>query len=501
MARVIRQALRGLKLTSVFLIMACSPALAQQPSSSAAEIVGQLRQGNNQQALSLAKQALAVHPEDCQLLSLQALALTGLAQPDAALQSFKKALTKCPVYLPALEGAAQIAYAQSSPTAPPLLNRILALQPNNLLAHAMLASALRKEGKCNEAETHFEASRSLFPNQPQLQQDYGYCLVQTGDLKTAQKEYDELLASKPSDNIRYDVALLQWKTHADDEALATLASLVSSGQQEAALTLASRIHEEKGETPQAVELLRSAIVLSPDNVDNYLQFADIAFVHKSFEVGIDMLNAGLKRLPNSAPLYLARGVLEVQISKFDVAIADFEQAHHLDPKLSFAEDAMGLMQSQQHKDAASLAFFKEKAKLHPDDPFLLYLLAEQLSQESEGTNQADAIAAAKRATVLDPHYQPAHDLLAVLYLRVNQPELAIKQAELALTEDPNDQTALYQEIMAKRRMGDTEEVRALTAKLNALRSENARREQATDRYRLEDDVSQRPWRDGLAGPK
>jgi hypothetical protein len=71
----------------------------------------------------------------------------------------------------------------------------------------------------------------------------------------------------------------------------------------------------------------------------------------------------------------------------------------------------------------------------------------------------------------------------------------------ALTEDPNDQTALYQEIMARRRMGDTEEVRALTAKLNALRSENARREQATDRYRLEDDVSQRLRRDGLAGPK
>ena len=50
-------------------------------------------------------------------------------------------------------------------------------------------------------------------------------------------------------------------------------------------------------------------------------------------------------------------------------------------------------------------------------------------------------------------------------------------------------------------MGDTEEVRALTAKLNALRSENVRRMQATDRYRLEDDVSQRLGRDGLAGLK
>lgn len=484
---------RGLKFTWAFLIVGCFPAFAQQqPSSSVAEIVGQLRQGNNQEALSLAQQALSTDSEDCQLLSLQALALTGLAQPDAALRSFRKALTKCPAYLPALEGAAQIAYAQSSPMARPLLKRILALQPNNILAHAMLASALRKEGNCNDAESHFEASRSLFANQPHLQQDYGYCLVQTGSFDAARKEYSKLLVSKPSDNIRYDVALLQWKTHANDDALATLAPLVGSGQNEAALTLASRIHEEKGETPQAVELLRSAIVLSPEDVDNYLKFADIAFVHKSFDVGIDMLNAGLKRLPDSAALYLARGVLEVQISKFNVAIADFEQAHRLDPKLSFADDAMGLMQSQQHKDAASLAFFKEKVKLHPDDPFLLYLLAEQLSQgpqESEGTNHVEAIAAAKRATALDPNYQPAHDLLAVLYLRANQPQLAIKQAELALTADPNDQTALYEEIMAKRRMGDVEEVRALTARLNALRAENVRREQAVDRYRLQDEVT------------
>jgi tetratricopeptide (TPR) repeat protein len=481
----------GFKFTCVMLIVGCCPSFAQRPAS-AAEIVGELRQGNNQQALSLARQALATHPDDCQLLSLQALAFNGLEQSDAALRSFEKALTKCPEYLPALEGAAQIAYAKSNPTALPLLNRIIALQPDNTVAHAMLASVLRRESKCNEAERHFEASRPLFARQPQLQQDYGYCLVQTGNLDAAQKEYSELLASKPSDNIRYDVALLQWKAHADDDALATLAALVSSRQHEAALALAARIHEEKGETPQAVDLLRSAIVLSPDTVDNYLEFADIAFVHKSFEVGIDMLNAGLKRLPNSAPLYLARGVLEVQISRFDVAIADFEQAHHLDPKLSFAEDAMGLMQSQQHKDAASLAFFRERVKLHPNDPFLLYLLAEQLSQraeQTEGTNQGDAIAAARRATVLDPHYQPAHDLLAVLYLRANQPGLAIEQAELALAEDPNDQTAIYQEILAKRKMGNTEAVRALTAKLNALRRENERREETADGYRLQDEMS------------
>jgi tetratricopeptide (TPR) repeat protein len=478
---------------ALLVLSSCFSLSAQQSESPAmAEIVNQLRQGDNQQALSLADHALSSQPRDCKLLSLKGVALTGLSQSDAALHSFENALTKCPAYLPALEGAAQIAYAQSNPNAPALLTRILVVQPDNVPAHAMLASILRTQGKCAEAMSHFEASRPLFPSRPQLQQGYGYCLAQSANFKAALVEYSELLASNPNDNIRYDVAVLQWKIHAADDALATLAPLVAGGQNASALTLASRIHEEKSETPQAVDLLRSAILLTPDNVDNYLDFADLAFSHKSFDVGIDMLNAGLKRLPDSAPLYLARGILEVQVSKFDVAVADFERAHQLDPKLSFAEDAMGMMQSQQHKDAASRAFFQAQAKQHPDDPFLLYLLAEQLSQGTEeagGENLTAAIAAAKRSVLLDTHFQAARDLLAVLYLRAKQPVLAIQQAELALAEDPNDQAALYQEIMAKRRSGDTSQIQALTERFNAIRKENLRKEQSADRYRLQDEVS------------
>lgn len=457
-----------------------------------AEIVAQLRARNNQEASLLATRALKAHPGDCKLLSLNAVALTGLSKTNEALNFFKKALTKCPAYLPALEGAAQIEYAQESPEAVPLLNRVLAVQPGNATAHAMLATTLRAKGNCEDALSHFAATKALFPTRPDLLQGYGYCLVQTGDLKVALAQYLDLLESHPNDKVRYNVALLQWKTHAADDALATLAPLLAGDQDEAAFALASKIYEEKGDTPRAVELLRTAIVIEPDKVDNYLDFADLAFNHKSFQVGIDMLNAGLKRMPGSAPLYVARGVLEVQLSHSDIAIADFDHAYRLDPKLSFALDAIGIMQSQQHQNAQSLALFKSEAKLHPDDALVQYLLAEQLSQNTEDAEDASlaaAIAAAKRATELDPGYQAAHDLLAVLYIRAKQPKLAIQQAELALAEDPNDQVALYQEIMARRRSGDTATIEDLTARLNEIRKEYGRKQQVADRYRLQDEIS------------
>jgi len=424
----------------------------QLQSPAAVEIVAQLRAGNYQEASLSATRALTAHPGDCKLLSLNAVALTGLTRKQEALRSFKKALTKCPGYLPALEGAAQIEYAQENPEAITLLNRVLAVQPDNATAHAMLATTLRAKGNCEDALSHFAGSRALFS----------------------------------SDKVRYDVALLQWKTHAAEDALATLAPLLAGNQDEAALALASGIYEEKGDTPRAVALLRTAIVINPDNVDNYLDFADLAFNHKSFQVGIDMLNAGLKRMPNSARLYVARGVLEVQLSHSDVAIADFDHAHRLDPRLSFAVDAIGIMQNQQHQNAQSLALFESQAKLHPDDALVQYLLAEQLSQSIGNAGDSSLTAAIAAA---NPNYQAAHDLLAVLYIRAKQPRLAIQQAELALALDPNDQVALYQEIMARRRSGDTTRIEALTMRLNEIRKENGRRQQDADRYRLQDEIS------------
>ena len=471
-------------------------------------IIAALRQGRNQEALDATKSALLRQPGDCRLLSLQGLAYTGLGQAGASLRSFREALGTCPEYLPALEGAAQIEYRQHDPAAVGTLGRILAADPQNLPAHAMLATTLAEAGKCPEALSHFVAARAAFPGRPEFQQQYGACLAETGDNRAALEQYKDLAAQHPTDATLYNVAMLEWKLREVDQASATLAPLLAAGQFEPAVALGAKISEEQGDTPRAVELLRKAIGLRPDDPDNYVAFGSLAFDHASFAAGVEMLNAGLKRLPGAAALYLARGVLEVQISQTEAALLDFDRAHRLDNKLSFATDAMGLLETQQHQDKAALQRFEELAKVHPDDAFLQYLLAEQIAgdnrdaQDSEpvpgpgaeqvpgqkagqGPNLARAVAAAKRSTVLDPKYLPAQDLLILLYMRSGQPQLAIEQAERTLAEDPNDESALYQELQARRRLGEKSALPGLTARLQAARQENARKQQRVDRYRLQ----------------
>ncbi len=463
-----------------------------------AAILRALRGGQNDEALKLSQRALAGHPADCELLSLQAMAQGGLGQTEAALGSFQKALVHCPSYLPALEGAAQIEYARSysGGNARPdarrdggvdaLLLRILKLQPGNETAHAMLATRL--EGRsCAEALPHFAASQGMFANRPDLQGGYAYCLAQTGARTEALSQYEQLAAAHPSDEVAYNIALLQWKARAGAAALGTLEPVLQAGRFEPAFSLASKIAEEGGDTPKAVELLRTAIALDPDDVENYLAFSRLAYDHSSFPVGVTMLNAGLERLPQAAPLYLARGVLEVQMSQTDAAIGDFETAHRLDGRLSFAVDAMGLMLTQQHQNAAALARFQAEVKEHPEDAFLQYLLAEQLSESAEdagGATLRAAITAAKASTALAPEYGPAQDLLILLYMRAGEPALAIEQAERTLARSPNDESALYQELLARRRLGQTQSLNTLTARLVAARKENAAKQETTEGYRL-----------------
>ena len=232
-------------------------------------------------------------------------------------------------------------------------------------------------------------------------------------------------------------------------------------------------------------------MLDPSAVKNYVLFATFAFNHDSFQVGIDMIDAGLKVLPGAAPLYLSRGVLRVQLSQIDGALDDFEQAHRLDPDLSFAEDAMGMVHSQEHDNQESLEVFRRHAEKHPRDPLLQYLYAEALLESPDSGKsevQAEAIRAASQAVKLEPDYQPARDLLTVLYMRSGNASAAKQQAEEALKRNPDDSAAIYQEMMADRKLGQKGDMDGLVARLKQLKQSE---QETTTKYLLQDVPSTR----------
>ncbi|MGC9970302.1 MAG: tetratricopeptide repeat protein [Bryobacteraceae bacterium] len=488
--------MRNLALQVLFgtLVMARVPPLAyeQVPADPASEIASALRAHQYQQAVKLARSALERSPNDVRILTMEAIALSALDDDHDALAAYNRALRLAPDYLAALEGAAQIEYKSGSERAIALLERLLKLRPNEPTAHAMRAVLAWKQGDCETAVRHFGLAGNAISSQAAALQEYGACLARLQRPAQAIPVFRQLTTLDPGDRrVRYRLAAAQFMAKAYGDAISTLGPLMEGKDADPnALDLASAAWEALGDTPRAVAALREAIVLAPTDTRFYVDFASLCLVHKSFEVGIDMINAGLSRAPNAAPLYLARGVLNVQLAQYDQADADFAAAERLDPRQAYGSLARGLSQVQQNDFDKALATVREQLKTRQKDEFLYYLLAEILTSQGAQVGSPEfqeAVAAASRAVQLKPDFVLARDVLSRLYLESGQTDRAIEQCRLALRDSPSDTTALYRLIRALQRSGkasDAEEIPALLKRFNEVRQQLRQQEAEEARYKL-----------------
>jgi tetratricopeptide (TPR) repeat protein len=477
----------------VFALTLAVPGLGQSvpTANSDQEIQAALRARDYRQALQLSDAELRDSPRNPKLLTLRGLAFAGLGNEADALAAYDKALSISPNYLPALEGAAELEYKAGNARAVERLNRILQQLPNDPTSHAMLAALAYKRHDCATAVKHFAQSTQLISTQPAALGEYGACLMDLERAGEAIPIFQQLVTQSPEDfQARYNLAVAQVAAHQGKTAVEALQPLLEVKEPNAdVLDLASSAYEDQGETPKAVELLRQAIVSNPKKIQYYLDFATLSFNHQSFQVGIDMVNVGLKQSPNAAQLYVARGILYIQLAAYDKGEADFQTAIRLDPRQASGAVAEGMAQVQQSNLGQALATVRSQIKIHPEDAFLHYMKAQILVQQGVPVGSPEfkeAITAALRATQLNPDFVLARDILGNLYLKSGHMGLAIEQCRVALRQNPADQEALYHLIQALRQSGkgSKTEMAELVKRLADLRRESRQQEGSANRYRL-----------------
>jgi tetratricopeptide (TPR) repeat protein len=474
---------------SVILLVLSSPGFAQTDRDRTSGIASALQAKEFDKALALLQPEIKQSPLNSKLWTLQALALSGKGDTKGALVAYQTALKNSPEYLPALEGAAQIEYNAGSQNAVPLLKHLLRLRPDDPTTHAMLAVLAEKRGDCAQAVEHFGSIGSLLDSEPTLREEYVSCLLKLKQPEQAISVYQRSLDLNPADtDARHQLAAVQLVAEQPKAALDTLAPLLERDRPEArTLELAASAYEAAGNTQMAVTTLRQAIVIDPHNVDLYLDFTVLSMDHQSFEVGVDMINVGLKVEPRAAPLYVARGVLYVQLAKYDEAGDDFEKAEQLEPNEQIASVAKGLEEAQANDLDQALKTVRSRLASKPNDPYLLYLLADVLAQmgpQPGSQNFQTALRSLKQAIALQPTLVAARDVLAKLYLQAGQNQAAIEQCREALKNDTKDQTALYHLIQALRKTGNKQELPDLLKRLADLRAESTKEEREHNRYKL-----------------
>ncbi len=462
----------------------------QAKDDSTASIVSALRSGQFDEALHLLQPALQSAPNNPQLLAFQGLAYSGKGEQKLALGSYQRALKSSPEYLPALEGAAQLEYEAGSADAVPLLEHVLRLRPDDSTTHAMLAVLAYKRGDCPSAVQHFAEIEPILDSQPGALQEYGVCLLKLQQTDKALQLFQRLLASRPDDpRARRGLAIVQLDAGHPQDALATLQPLLDSNPDVSTMQLAAAVYEANKDTPNAVKVLREAIIRNPRETPLYVDFADIAMNHQSFQTGIEMIDAGLKLQPRAAELYLARGVLYVQLANFDMAAADFEKAEQLDPHQGLSAAAQGMIAEERNQNDPDRALAAVRARLakKPSEAFLWYLQAAILSEKAPEPGSPEfqqGITSARKAVTLDPSLSAAHNVLAKYYLDSGQYSVAAQECRKVLEQKPDDQTALYHLVLALRKTNQQAEIPELLKRLARARQDETRQEAERNRFKL-----------------
>lgn len=484
---------------AIVLFASHSLAYSQTLENRTEPISSALRAGDFDKAVELSRAALQESPNNAQLWTLQGIAFANKGASKDALTAFQRALKISPNNVASLAGAAQIQYQAGNQSAVPLLNRLLQLRPGDPTAHAMLAVLEYQQGNCAAAVPHFENAGQLLDSQLDALHAYATCLVKLKRLDDAAATFQKALALRPDDpRERHILASIQLMAHKPQDALAILQPLLESQKVDSnTLELASGAYEDAGDTPRAVSTLRQALLLDPRRTSLYLDFATICFSHESFQIGIDVITEGLSLQPNADDLYVARGVLYVQLAQYDKAEADFEKAYALNPNQSLSIAAQGLTAVQANDLDHALVSIQAKLKRKPNDPLLLYLQADVLSQKGAdpGTPEfALALRSAKRAVALQPTLPAARTVLAKLYLQTGQFPEAIDQCRKALIIDPKDQTAVYRLIQVLRKTDQKKELPELLQRLAQLREQATQDERERYRYKLyeEDTPAKQP---------
>jgi len=305
---------------------------------------------------------------------------------------------------------------------------------------------LTRGGKFSEAIPHFLAAQGQGGDAVALNFNLALCYVGTGQYPLAITLLNDLRASGNS-NANVENLLAQ--------------SLIGNHQPE-----------------EAYAAFERAARLTPDNEKLYLYVSESCMDNGYFDMGLKVVEAGLKRLPRSASLVFEHGILLARLDFIDDAMKELEKV----PKLAPGSDVAYIAATQKSifesnvDEAVRIA--SEGIKKGKQHFMLLALYGEAVILSGADVHSqefADAQAALEQSIAMSPNYVSARISLGKLYLMAGRLDDAIAQLNVARELDPKN-SGIYSNLAAAyRRKGDTARAEEMLAVLDKLNKEEIER--------------------------
>jgi len=481
--------------------------------------VSSVEHGDFPAAIGSLNEVLASTPGDLKVLNLLGIALTGAGNITEANARFSEALRRDPAFYPARKNLAINEFnAKHTDAAARHFDEVVKLSPDDEVAHLYLGEIAFERNAFASAVAHYEKARSRVVQNPQWTLDFATSLLH--ERRTAAAI--ELLDRLPADaKIRFDAGVVLAKAGVHREAARFFGSarsgpdaraagynqalmLVDAGDYDAAIAVAdellsheppaadvynvlARAHAKAGHVKEAYDALRTATRLEPENEDNYVDLAAICVDHQNYDLGLEIIDIGLRYRPRSPLLHLQRGVVLAMRAELGPAEQEFEAARHLAPDqpAPFAGLAMIWMQTGQTQKAVDV--LRTEAQRRKSDHVVPYIFAVALMRsglDPTSPEAAEAVGALRTSIRANGEFAPAHSELGRLLLKRDDLDAAIRELEKAVALDAGSTAAIYNLAQAYRRKGDRARAADLLAQLSKVNAQERGDDPTADLKRM-----------------
>ena len=320
----------------------------------------------------------------------------------------------------------------------------------------------------------------LAPLQPMAEQDLreGIALTSHGQFQQAIPHFLAArgLVADPF-ALEFNLALCYVGTRQFPEAIRILSQI--RGERSNVNNLLAQAYIGDHQPAAALKVFQQAVAIDPKNERLYLQVSQACLDESLNDLGLQVLEAGLKSLPDSAALYFERGVFLSREDDNEFANRDFQAAQELAPNSQIAYIAA----SEQAFIAGRLDDAIRAAREGIRAGFTHYMLLTMLGDALLGAGATpdtpaefnEARTSLEKAVAAKPGYSSSHITLGRIYLMLGRVAEALTQLETGRRLDPRNRAAYPPLAAAYQRSSQPEKAKEALAALAELNREDADR--------------------------
>jgi Flp pilus assembly protein TadD len=230
----------------------------------------------------------------------------------------------------------------------------LACTTANDVAHFNLGNALRKEGRVDEATSHYQQAVQINPNYAEARFNLGTALFKKGSLDEAILQYQAALQIKP------DYA----KAH---------------------YNLGNALFK-KGNVDGAVTEYQTALQIQPDYADAFNNLGNVLLQNARVDEAISQYQRALQINPTNARFHVNLGAALLQKGRMEETVAHFQKALQIEPANPEVQNNLAWIlatgpQTPLRNGARALELANQaNALTQGTDPVILHTLAAALAE-------------------------------------------------------------------------------------------------------------------------